>query len=53
MKELKDFIKASGYDVSIMAKIAGKDALDNFQEILTVSDAIIVARYIMYRFTEW
>ncbi len=44
VRALKDIIKARGSHTCVLAKIAGKEALKNFPEILAVSDGIIVAR---------
>lgn len=42
--ELRDWLKAKGYDKPIIAKIEKPEAVENFEEILKVSDVIMVAR---------
>jgi pyruvate kinase len=42
--ELRDIIKKSGKDVQIIAKIERHEAIDNFEEILEATDAVMVAR---------
>lgn len=42
--QLKRWLKEKGYTKSIIAKIEKKEALDDFEEILTASDGIMIAR---------
>jgi pyruvate kinase len=41
---IKDWLKERGKDIPIIAKIEMKEAVDNFEEILKVSDGVMVAR---------
>ncbi len=42
--DLRQLITSSGYDTHIIAKIEKPEALTNWQEIITASDAIMIAR---------
>lgn len=42
--ELREWIKAKGFDKPLIAKIEKKEGVDNFDEILEASDGIMVAR---------
>ncbi|MCF8262419.1 MAG: pyruvate kinase [Melioribacteraceae bacterium] len=42
--KLRNWIKKQGYNIPIIAKIEKPEAVDNFDEILEVSDGIMVAR---------
>jgi len=42
--ELKKWLKQNGYDKPVIAKIEKKEAVDNFDKILNVSDGIMIAR---------
>jgi pyruvate kinase len=42
--DLRQLIVSNGYDTHIIAKIEKPEALDNSQEIITASDAIMIAR---------
>ncbi|MBQ9816571.1 MAG: pyruvate kinase [Proteobacteria bacterium] len=42
--ELKEFIAARGADIPVMAKIEKPEAVQNIEDILNVSDAIMIAR---------
>ncbi len=44
IKKVKDFLKAENTNIPIIAKIERKEALENIDEILSVSDGIMVAR---------
>jgi pyruvate kinase len=44
MKEARDFIKAKGGDIPLIAKIERPEAVERLEEILQVSDGIMVAR---------
>lgn len=42
--QLKDWIRSKGKDISIVAKIEKKEAIENLEEIISVSDGIMIAR---------
>lgn len=42
--KVKEFARKKGKSVNIVAKIERREALNNFHEILTVADAIMIAR---------
>lgn len=42
--KLKELIKKEGRDVPVIAKIERKEAIENFEEILSVCDGIMIAR---------
>ncbi len=42
--ELRELIRASGKDIKIMSKIETQEAIDNIDEIVQASDAIMIAR---------
>lgn len=44
IQKVKDFLKAENTNIPIIAKIERKEALENIDEILSVSDGIMVAR---------
>jgi pyruvate kinase len=44
VRDLKEIIKASGKDIRVIAKIEKPEALKNIDEIIDVSDALMVAR---------
>lgn len=44
VRHLKDFIQSRGTKISIISKIEKRDALTNLDEIIDVSDGILVAR---------
>jgi pyruvate kinase len=44
VKALKDILRSTGSQASVVAKIEKREALDRLEEIVAVSDAIMVAR---------
>ena len=42
--ELREYLKKKNKDIQIISKIEHRNAIDNFDEILSVSDGIMVAR---------
>ena len=44
IKELKHYLKHVGREIPVIAKIEKPEALDNIEEIISVSDGIMVAR---------
>jgi len=44
LKRIKSLIQKQGADIPVIAKIEKPEAVDNLEEILTVADAIMVAR---------
>lgn len=45
VKEIKDLLKANGGEnIKIISKIESQEGIDNFEEILEISDGIMVAR---------
>jgi pyruvate kinase len=44
VRTLKDIVRSSGSDATIIAKIEKREALDRLEEIVTVADGIMVAR---------
>lgn len=41
---MRELLSVKGRHIKIMAKIQNKKALENFDEILEVSDGIVIAR---------
>ncbi|HAK80802.1 MAG TPA: pyruvate kinase [Runella sp.] len=44
IQEVKDYIKSKGKDCRVVAKIEKPEAIDNIDEIIAITDAIMVAR---------
>lgn len=44
VREVKDFISSRGYEVPVIAKIEKHEALEQLEEIIEVSDGVMVAR---------
>jgi pyruvate kinase len=44
IQEVKDYIKAKGKDTRVVAKIEKPEAIDNIDEIIAITDGIMVAR---------
>lgn len=44
VEELKDFLRSIGCDALVVTKVETKDAVENLNEVVEVSDAVLVAR---------